>query len=177
MTTPAATAPRTYVLDANAFVEAHRKFYAPDLCPGYWKALDTHHLLGTVGSIDRIRNELAKNHDPLWAWVEATLPDVFFPSTDDPAVIPRYGEAMAWVNAQPHFFAHAVAEAASSADTWLAAFAKAKGQVLVTFETFDPNSRRKVKLPNICRALGVEVITPFAMLRELQVRFHWPQTP
>ncbi len=176
MTTPVATAPRIYVLDANAFVQAHRKFYALDLCPGYWRALDAHHLLGTVGSIDRIRDELARNHDPLWAWVEATLPDAFFPSTDDPGVIQRYGEAMAWVQSQAQFTPQAVAEAATSADTWLFAFAKAKEHVLVTLEVYDANIRRKVPLPNICRALGVEIVTPFDMLRELQVRFHWPLT-
>lgn len=172
--TPADPAPRIYVLDANAFVQAHRKFYALDLCPGYWCALEAHHVRGAVGSIDRIRNELARNHDPLWTWIKGNLPNPFFASTDDNGVIERFSDAMMWVNAQPRFFSHAKAEAANSADTWLCASAKARGHVVVTLETLDANVRRRVPLPNLCHALGVECITPFEMLRELRVQFHWP---
>lgn len=171
---PAAPAPRIYVLDANAFVQAHRKFYALDLCPGYWSALEAHHVRGALGSIDRIRSELARNHDPLWTWVESQLPDPFFASTHDDDVIGQFGQAMTWVHAQPRFLSQAKAEAAGSADTWLCASAKARGHVVVTLETLDANVRRRVPLPNLCHALGVECITPFEMLRELRVQFHWP---
>ncbi len=168
-----ALAPRAYLLDANAFIEAHRKFYAFDLCPGYWEALSAHSLLGSVGSIDRIRAEMGKSKDVLWKWVAAELPDGFFASTDDPAVFPHYGQAIAWIQGQARFLPQARAEAADKADTWLAAYAKAKGLVLVTFEKSDPGAKRKVPLPDLCDALGVEHISLFDMLRELAVRFSW----
>lgn len=170
MTLPA---PRTYLLDANAFVEAHRKFYAFDLCPGYWEALSAHALLGTVGSIDRIRVELAKNKDALWKWVGDELPDGFFASTNDTEVFPYYGQAVSWVQSQVRFLPQAKAEASDKADTWLVAHARAKGQVLVTFEKANPATKKKVPLPDLCDALGVENISLFEMLRELTIRFDW----
>jgi len=27
------------VLDAKVFIEAHKKYYAPDICPAFWNAL------------------------------------------------------------------------------------------------------------------------------------------
>ena len=29
----------TFVLDANIFIEAHRRYYGLDLCPGFWESL------------------------------------------------------------------------------------------------------------------------------------------
>jgi hypothetical protein len=59
------------------------------------------------------------------------------------------------------------------ADGWLAAFAKANSHVVVTLEEYDPLIRKKVPLPNVCRAFDVEWITPFEMLRRLNVQLDW----
>ena len=34
---------QNYLLDANVFMEAHRRYYAFDLCPGFWECLLHHH--------------------------------------------------------------------------------------------------------------------------------------
>ena len=34
--------PARFVLDANAFIQAKRRFYPFDVCPGYWGALVWH---------------------------------------------------------------------------------------------------------------------------------------
>jgi hypothetical protein len=52
------TSPPRYVLDANVFIEAHKRYYAFDICPGYWAALIAQHHSGLVCSIDRVRDEL-----------------------------------------------------------------------------------------------------------------------
>lgn len=43
-----------YVLDANVFIEAARRYYAFDLAPAFWRALIKHAIQGRVLSIDRI---------------------------------------------------------------------------------------------------------------------------
>ena len=63
------------------------------------------------------------------------------------------------------------------ADGWLAAYAKANGYVVVTLEEFDPMIRKKVPLPNLCRAFDLECITPFEMLRRLIVQLSWQPPP
>ena len=65
------------------------------------------------------------------------------------------------------------------ADGWLAAYAKSRtSTVVVTLEEFNAQARRKVQLPNICKAFEVEWITPFEMLRRLGVELDWkPREP
>jgi len=58
-----------------------------------------------------------------------------------------------------------------SADGWLVAYAKVKGCVVVTHELPSPDVRRKVPIPNVCRAFNVQFVDTFEMLRTLGVRF------
>lgn len=60
-----------------------------------------------------------------------------------------------------------------------AAYAKATGRVLVTLEEHKPDAKSKVPLVNVCRAFNVETITPFEMLRRLDIRLTWqpPASP
>ena len=29
-----------YILDANVFIEAYKRYYAFDLCPGFWRSIE-----------------------------------------------------------------------------------------------------------------------------------------
>lgn len=78
-----------------------------------------------------------------------------------------------WVAAQPQFHDSAKSEFQHVADGWLAAYAKAHGHVVVTLELDNPNIRKRVPLPNVCRAFDAAWITPFEMLRRLVVRLEW----
>lgn len=48
----------TFVLDANIFIEAHRRYYGLDLCPGFWESLRHFARRGRLLSIDRVYREL-----------------------------------------------------------------------------------------------------------------------
>jgi len=72
---------KRYVLDANAFIEAENKFYTPNLCPGYWKALIVQHENGRVFSIDKVLKELTDKGDWLSDWATDTVPATFFRKT------------------------------------------------------------------------------------------------
>ncbi len=162
-----------YVLDANAFIQAKRKFYGLDFCPGYWQALIWHHQQRKLCSIDKVQHELKQGADELWQWAQNELGDAAFASTSTSDVTEAYSEMVAWVMAQTQFLDYAKYEFQSVADGWLAAYAKAKGAVVVTLEVPDPVIRKKVPLPNVCDAFDVEYITPFQMLRRLNVQFSW----
>ncbi len=56
-----------FVLDANVFSEAHRRYYGSDLCPGFWKCLRHHGEWRRWVSIDRVRDELLTGGDALSA--------------------------------------------------------------------------------------------------------------
>jgi hypothetical protein len=56
------------------------------------------------------------------------------------------------------------------ADYYLVAQARAGGRTVVTHEKPEV-SRRRIKIPNACIALGIPHVTPFEMLRRERARF------
>jgi len=166
-----AAAPVVYALDANVFIEAHRRYYALDLCPGFWDCLQHYCGQARLVSVDRVRNEIADG-DELARWV-ADAPDTLFASTADAEVVRVFGEMMSWVQSEARFMDVAKAEFARVADGWLAAYALVHGATVVTHETFDPNVRKRVPLPNVCRKFAAPYVNTFDMLRALEVRFGW----
>ena len=165
--------PARYVLDANAFIQAKRKFYGLDFCPGYWRTLIWHQQQGRVCSIDKVRDELMRGADDLATWVDQQFGAAAFADTATSAVSGVYAQMLAWVMAQPHFHESARAEFQQVADGWLAAYAKSSERIVVTLEEHDPVRRNKVPLVNLCRAFDVATITPFELLRRLDVQLDW----
>lgn len=160
----------TYVLDANVFIEASRRYYAFDLAPRFWESLLQHAASGRVRSIDRVKQELERGKDELAKWIEDNFSDALG-STDKTNVIQSFSEIMTWVQAQSQFSEAAKADFANGADGWLVAYAKAQGGVVVTQEVPALDARRKVPIPNVCRAFNVPFVDTFEMLRRLGVQF------
>jgi len=164
------TAPVNYLLDSNVFIEAHRRYYAFELCPGFWDSIPLFHASGRIQSIDKVREEL-RTGDPLDHWAEHTAEDTLFADTQLPDVAAEFQAMMRWVQTNPQFHPEAKSEFASVADGWLAAYAKAKGLTVVTHEAHNPNQRSRVPLPNVCLQFGVPFSDTFTMLKDLRTRF------
>jgi hypothetical protein len=167
--------PPPYVLDTNIFIEAKQRYYAFDLCPGFWDALVWQQGRGCVCSVDRVKAELALMADELHDWATNVMPEQCFLSTDAEDVLAKYAAAIQWVHAQPQFTAEAKAEFArqQNADAWVIAYAGARGATVVTHETAKPDARRRVPIPNVCNALGVPHLNTFEMMRDLTVALSW----
>ena len=161
-----------FALDANVFIEAHRRYYGLDFCPGFWECMRHFGDRGRLLTIDRVRAELLRGGDALSQWIRAS-PEGLFVSSGQPAVVEAFIEMMDWVEGNGQFWRAAKAEFATSADGWLAAYARVHGAVLVTHEQYSPNVKRRVPLGNVCRQFGVPVQDTFSMLRGLDVRFRW----
>jgi hypothetical protein len=159
-----------YVLDANVFIQAARRYYAFDLAPGFWQSLIDHAATGRIRSIDRVKQELLRGNDDLANWAKRDFAHAFH-STDEPDVTGAYRDVIAWVQSQAQFFDAAKAEFANVADGWLVAFAKAKGCIVVTHEVLAPGRQNNVPIPNVCQALDVPFVDTFQMLRNLGVRW------
>jgi hypothetical protein len=162
-----------YVLDANVFIEAKRRYYAFDLCPGFWEALLWHQSEGHLVSIDRVKSELESGNDDLAEWVADTVPAGGFASTDEDDVVGWYGKMVAWVQAESQYVDEAKAEFVRAPDAWLTAYAKAKGFVLATHEVPAPDAKKKVPIPNVCQAFDVPFVDSFDMLRAFGDKFSW----
>lgn len=157
-----------YALDTNVFIEAAKRYYAFDLVPGFWTTLTK--LSGrSVVSIDRVDAEIKEPAVREWIDKNGGFASGFV-STDSGEVARVYATVMAWVNGQAQFTGAAKAEFADGADGWLIAYAKLRGMTLVTHEVFRADVKRKVPIPNVCRALGVLYADTFEMLRTLGVK-------
>jgi hypothetical protein len=158
-----------YLLDANVFIEAARRYYAFDLVPRFWTSLERLAQEGRVGSVDRVKQELEKGRDRLAEWTGRDFVDGFA-STDAVETVTEFTRIMAWVAGQRQFFDAAKQQFASGADGWLVAHAKARNRVVVTQEQLSADAKRRVPIPNVCNAFGVRYLDTFEMLRELGVR-------
>ena len=163
-----------FVLDTNVFIEAHRRYYAQDLCPGFWECLTHYCREQRLLSIDRVRGEILATVTPdaLVDWINRA-PSGLFVSSAESAVTVAFTEMVNWVQGNRQFRPEAKTEFAGAADGWLAAYAGVHKAVVVTQEVFSANVRRRVPLPNVCREFGVEYRDTFEMLRELEARFDW----
>ncbi len=166
------SSPRSFLFDANAFIEAKRRYYAFDICPGYWDALLALHAQHRLLSIDHVGAELLKGNDDLKAWA-SKAPATLFADSGSGDVISVFAQLQTWAAGQPQFLPQAKADFAAKADAWLIAYAKAKGLVLVTHEEFAADARKKVPMPNVCKAFQVEHVNTFDALREMGIRFTW----
>lgn len=161
----------TFLLDTNVFIEAHKRYYAMDLCPGFWDCLEYHCQETRVLSIDRVREEILQG-DALEEWARQA-PSKLFASSAEDRVLQAFSDMVRWVQGSTQFHMRAKEEFARVADGWLIAYAQVHGLVVVTHESFSPNSKRKVPMPNVCQQFGVPYNDTFSMLRSLEVSFGW----
>lgn len=159
-----------YVLDANVFIEAFKRYYAFDLVPTFWDTLEDLASTQKIVSVDRVFDELMKETDDLSNWIEEHI-DYAFKPTDSNEVIINYGELQNWVNNQSQFTPAARDEFADpkNADGWLVAYAIEHDLTIVTHEVFDAEIKKKVKIPNLCEAFDINYLDTFQMLRESKV--------
>jgi hypothetical protein len=164
-----------YVVDSDVFITAKNRYYAFDICPGFWNSVIHHYGTGSLRSIDKVRQELllGRPDEDLVQWVKKEVPADFFLDTAQQDVMTAYGQVMLWVQRHSRYSDQAKAEFATKADGWLVAYAKVHGVCVATNEQPAPESRREVKLPDVCTQFGVRYEDTFAMLRALRVRYDY----
>lgn len=158
-----------YLLDANIFIEASRRYYSCDIVPAFWEVLIELAKEGRVLSIDRVKAELERGDDSLAEWVTNHFNN-WFDTTVHTEILSTYGQIMAWVSGQAQFIDSAKSEFARGADGWLVAYAKVHNCVIVTHEQYSPMARKTVPIPNVCHQFRVAYLDTFAMMRKLGVK-------
>jgi hypothetical protein len=159
-----------YLFDANVFIEAKNRYYAIDICPGFWEWMDFIVTRGEVFSIGMVCDELAKGNDELAEWAKARKGADWFLDVSDQPTQETFATIAAGVQGGP-FKEAAKAKFLSGADPWLVAKGVNIGATVVTHETHDPQSKKKVPLPNICEQWSVSFTNSFDVLRKLSASF------
>lgn len=157
-----------YLLDTNVFIQAKNTHYGFDFCPAFWDWIDWKSAAGSVLSINEVRDELVGGNDELADWARDRGPELF--RRQDETVAPSLAQVANWVQANQNYFAAAKFNFLQTADYPLIAYAHAHEHIIVTHERPE-DSRKKVKIPNVCLAVNVEYVSVFAMLRRERAKF------
>ena len=160
-----------YLLDSNVFIDASRRYYHADIAPTFWDWLAAEHAKGVVGSIAAVQQEINDGdagHLTTWA---AGLPVTFWQPLAATSV-PSMSLVAAWTMHPDRAYRQAAQdEFLRVADSQLVAQAHAGGHTVVTSELPAPQSKKRVVIPDACRAMGVPCMSPFDLYRSLGLRF------
>lgn len=157
------------LLDSNIFIEAKNRYYAFDICPGFWEWIDNR--CGTeVGTIVNVRDELIDGRDELAEWArERRDADWFLPVDDEPTLENFAAVVQAVVDGG--YKDAAVEKFLAKADPWLIAKAMTVGATIITHEVIEPYSKRRVPIPNVCQVFNVPCVNTFDALRKFSTIF------
>lgn len=157
-----------YLFDANIFIRSKNEM-PEDIWPTFWKRISELIRDGKIFTSEKVKEEIGRGKDELTQWMKNNATSDFYcPVNVD--VLRKYSEVQNWAKNTNKFTQTALDEFARVADSYLVATAAAKEWTLVTYETSDPNCKRRVKIPDACNALGVKTCDLNAVFRDLGVR-------
>lgn len=155
-----------YLLDANAFMEAGRTYYGFSIAPGFWDWLAARGNAGDIASIGPVKDEITAGAGDLVDWATNLPASFWLPETDD--VVRAMAALAAWaVEPARQYRQEAVTEFMASADLRLVAHGIATGATIVTREQPAPDSKKRIKIPDVCDAFDVTWTDPFSAYRSL----------
>ncbi len=156
-----------YIFDTNIFIRSKNEM-PMEVWPTFWKRMTEMIKSGKVYSSIEVKKEIDKGHDELTEWIHKNASDAFYYAIDE-EVLAKYEETQNWARSNPILNENARNEYAIVADAYLVATAAAKGLKVVTYETSNPNCKRRVKIPDACNAIGVQFCDLNTALKEMGI--------
>lgn len=149
-----------YVIDTNILITPYRQYYTPSLAPGFWTWLERKFATGEFVLLDRVAAEITQGNDPLSEWTKR------IPTTQ---IDSETLESLNVVNTRVvsmGFNSSAINEYSRNrvADQFVIAHAHAHNLQVITEESFQPNIKRRVPIPNVCTQLGIKHYSMFPWL-------------
>lgn len=165
----------TYCLDSDVYVQAHRNYYAHDIVPGFWTALERWSKAGQIVSPSAVFDELSGQADWLADWLVERRKTLFRPPDAKVFEVFRAVSDFVW----RRYEVPEAEEFLSVADPFVVAYAATHNLTVVTMEVRkDEHKRRdsekiagKIKLPNVCEHFDVPYINTYQLIRNLKSKF------
>ena len=154
-----------YIIDANVFMQAANSYYAFDIVPKFWTWLEVR-LGEELFSVEPVKDEILAQNDQLSSWLQGLDDLEWVLSIDDEATQLQMPEITKHCVDYGYKTA-GISKFLAGADPWVIARARRDNWTVVTQEVAQPESRKRVKIPDVCDNLGVENIMIFDMLRKL----------
>ena len=153
---------KMFSLDTNVLIEAWNTRYPIDLMPDFWVALDEMARTGQISASDEVLRELEKIDDELYKWARGHLHLFTAPSADVQQHLRRI--------MKDHPRLVDTKKGRSQADPFVIAHAAALQGAVVTEEISTVGSKSP-KIPDVCRAYGIECIRLVEFMRQVKLRF------
>lgn len=161
-----------HLLDANVLIDANRDYYPIDRIPEFWEWLQHEGAQGRVKIPLEVFEEVKDGTDTLATWIkqDQRRRDLVLDEAADVARVAHAAEEgyaddltddeILKIGRDPFLVAYALVDPAN--------------RCVVTTELSKPSkTRANRKLPDVCRALGVESFNTFEMTRRLDFSTDW----
>jgi len=149
------------MLDTNIFITSAKRHYGFTFVPGFWDWLIEKNADGVLCSCEPVKLELLEKDDEISVWARREK-QLFL---EQPPTFEQSMIEIATTIAAGVFPDTAKAKFLSGVDYQLLAYAKSLGLVVVSHEVSAPDKKKDIKLPDACKAVGVECISPFELLK------------
>lgn len=152
-----------YLLDTNTFIEAKNSYYRFSFCPGFWSWVRQKNSENLLFVVDKVKGELLAGNDHLKEWINNCPSSLFLRGPNN--ISNSLKTVTEWVSANSIYTDAARATFFGSTDYFVIAYAHAlREATVVTREQRDPNSKARVKIPDVCHGIGVPCIDPFQLM-------------
>ena len=161
---------KKYLIDTNIFIESAYRFYAFDICPGFWDFLEKISNSGYVKSIINVYDEIREAKQELMDFKEMLKAKGFFLPIEN--ITAETHAKIATIMKEMRYEQEAIGHFSSGADYFLIALAYQESYAIVTQETKSGNNAKtQIKIPNVCERLKIECIDVADFLRQHYVQF------
>lgn len=151
-----------YLVDTSAFLDARKKYHWMAYCPAFLEWCVQRNLDGEVASVRQVLDEINVGKDELVDWANKRGAKFFLENDDDTKKewkrIKEYLIELGYPEIEIEDFM-------AAADGWIIAHALAHGITVVSHEEQAKDNSMEIKIPDVCKAFGVECINIFEMLR------------
>lgn len=163
-----------YVIDTNTVIQAKNDFYAFDIAPSFWIQLKEKFIDGECIFLDVVISEICNGEDEIKDWVikqiKQQYENLIAQAKESPEVFENYRQIANLISFNSQYKEDEVARFLSGADPWIIAAAKTWNYTVVTFEKAGGLGTKKVKIPDICKQVGVPCIRLYDMMRQLGMK-------
>lgn len=156
-----------YLFDTNIFIRSKNEM-PMDIWPTFWERFREMVNSGEIFTSVTVKDEIDKGKDELTEWLKQNAPKSFYLSLDTDVML-QYSIVQNWAKSNPVYTQAALNTFANVADAYLVATASAKQMALVTYEGSNPNSKKRVMIPDACNALSVRYCDLNTVLKEMGI--------
>jgi len=163
-----------YLLDANILITASNSYYPPDQVPEFWSWLQHQAADGHVKTPQEVMEEIkeGRDDDPLKVWIsnDENKGALLLAETVDATLVQQVvttgyapdltDDEIEKIGRDPFLIAYALVDTAE--------------RCVVTTEVSRPAAtRQNWKVPDVCAAVGVQCLGPFALNKNLGFNTGW----